>query len=432
MTVKAEELSTFAERAATTIVVTGGRPLRGTVAIDGSKNAALPVLAAALLTDEECIFDNVPNLADVHTMVALLRWLGAEVKFEPAAQRVRVKAGTIRTHAAHSDLARKMRASFLVTGPLLARTGHMRSPAPGGCRLGERPLDVNIRGFETLGAQITFADGHFEAESAALTGSAIYLDYPSHTGTENLMMAATLARGRTIIKHASAEPEISALAKCLNAMGARVQGAGTSCIVIDGVACLHGVHHAVIPDRIEAGTFAIAAAMTQGDVVLDSVEMSHMDPVVHKLMEAGAHLEADGPRLRVWGAQHLHAFNIQALPYPGFPTDLQAAAAALMTQATGESTIFERVYEDRLRYATELRKLGAEMHVEGQVATLHGPTRLRGADVTALDIRAGACLVLAGLVAEGTTTIHEIYHLDRGYEDFVGKLTALGADIRYA
>jgi UDP-N-acetylglucosamine 1-carboxyvinyltransferase len=402
------------------------------VSIDGSKNAALPVLAAALLTDEVCVFENVPNLADVHTMVALLRWLGAEVEFDPTRERVTVKASNVRTHAAHSELARKMRASFLVTGPLLARTGKMRSPAPGGCRLGERPLDVNIRGFETLGARITFVDGHFEAEASELAGNVLYLDYPSHTGTENLMMAATLARGRTVIKHASAEPEISALADCLNAMGACISGAGTSCLVIEGVERLHGVHYSVIPDRIEAGTFAIAAGMTRGDVVIQNIEISHMDPVVHKLLEAGATLEMEQHHLRVRGPEQLAAFNIQALPYPGFPTDLQAAAAALMTQATGESTIFERVYEDRLRYATELRQLGAEIHVEGQIATVIGPTRLRGTDVKALDIRAGACLVLAGLVAEGTTVIHDIYHLDRGYGDFVGKLAGLGADIRYA
>jgi UDP-N-acetylglucosamine 1-carboxyvinyltransferase len=286
-----------------------------------------------------------------------------------------------------------------------------------------------VRGFETLGARISFVNGHFEAETSELVGNVLYLDYPSHTGTENLLMAA---RGQTVIKHASAEPEIVALAECLNAMGARITGAGTSCIVVEGVERLHGVRHAVIPDRIEAGTFAIAAAMTIGDVVLDGVVMGHMDPVVHKLSDAGARLEAEGTNLRVRGPATLNALHVQALAYPGFPTDLQAAMAALMTQATGESTIFERVYEDRLRYATELRLLGADVRVEGQVATIYGPTRLVGTNVTALDIRAGACLVLAGLVASDTTTIHDIFHLNRGYEDMVGKLTALGADIHYA
>jgi UDP-N-acetylglucosamine 1-carboxyvinyltransferase len=432
MTVRVTEITGRRARQATTIRVTGGNPLHGAVTIGGSKNAALPLMAAALLTEEECVFDNVPDLADVHTMEELLRWLGADVAYDPARRQVRIRADVIRTHAAHAELARKMRASFLVTGPLLARTGRMKSPAPGGCKLGERPLDVNVRGFETLGARISFVDGHFEAETPALVGNVLYLDYPSHTGTENLMMAATLARGRTVIKHASAEPEIGALAECLNAMGARIGGAGSPCIVIDGVERLHGVQHAVIPDRIEAGTFAIAAAMTGGDVVLDGVEMSHMDPVVHKLADAGAQLEADGARLRVRGAERLNAINIQALPYPGFPTDLQAAVAALMTQATGESTIFERVFDDRLRYAAELRRLGADVRVEGQIATIYGPARLYGADVTALDIRAGACLALAGLVAEGTTTIHDIYHLERGYENLTGKLAGLGAAIRYA
>ncbi|MCC6628069.1 MAG: UDP-N-acetylglucosamine 1-carboxyvinyltransferase, partial [Chloroflexi bacterium] len=281
------------------------------------------------------------------------------------------------------------------------------------------------------GARISFVDGHFEAETPALVGAELYLDYPSHTGTENLLMAATLARGRTIIKHASAEPEIRALADCLVAMGARITGAGTSHIVIDGVDRLRGVTHAVIPDRIEAGTFAIAAAMTGGDVVLDGIDIAHMDPVVHKLAEAGATVESEGACLRVCGPEQLRALNVQALPYPGFPTDLQAATAALMTQATGESTIFERVYEDRLRYAVELRRLGADIRVDGQIATIYGPARLLGAPVTALDIRAGACLVLAGLVAEGTTTISEIHHLERGYDDVVGKLAALGAAIAY-
>jgi UDP-N-acetylglucosamine 1-carboxyvinyltransferase len=431
MTVTADEPRTGSGRAATTIAVTGGPPLRGTVVIGGSKNAALPLMASALLTDEECVFENVPDLADVHTMVALLRWLGAHVDHDPAGGRVRIEARTIRTHAVHAELARKMRASFLVTGPLLARTGRMKSPAPGGCKLGERPLDVNVRGFETLGARITFVDGHFEAETTALAGNVLYLDYPSHTGTENLMMAATLARGRTVIKHAATEPEIGALAECLNAMGARICGAGSSRIVIDGVERLRGVRYAVIPDRIEAGTFAIAAAMTQGDVVLQGVAMEHMDPVVHKLVEAGALLEADGAALRVRGPANLNALNVQALPFPGFPTDLQAAMAALMTRATGESTIFERVFEDRLRYATELRRLGADMRVTGQIATIYGPARLLGAPVTALDIRAGACLVLAGLVAEGTTVVHDIYHLERGYENLPGKLAGLGATIRY-
>jgi UDP-N-acetylglucosamine 1-carboxyvinyltransferase len=432
MTVNVIEAISRPGRDATTIQVAGGRPLQGTIAIGGSKNAALPLMAAALLTGEECVFDNVPDLADVHTMGELLGWLGADFDFDPVARRVRIRAATIRTHVAHAELARKMRASFLVTGPLLARTGRMKSPPPGGCKLGERPLDVNVRGFETLGAHISFVDGHFEAETPSLVGNVLYLDYPSHTGTENLMMAATLAKGRTIIKHASAEPEITALADCLNAMGARIGGAGSNCIVIDGVERLHGVHHAVIPDRIEAGTFAIAAAMTGGDVVLDGVEMSHMDPVVHKLVDAGARLETDGGRLRVRGPESLNALNVQALPYPGFPTDLQAAIGALMTQANGESTIFERVYEDRLRYGAELRRLGADVRIEGQIATIYGPARLYGADVTALDIRAGACLVLAGLVAEGTTTIHDIYHLERGYEDLVGKLAGLGAQISYA
>lgn len=432
MSTEIQQGTVVTEPTATTIAIEGGWPLRGSVTIDGSKNAALPVMAAALLTDEECVIDNVPDLADVHTMVALLQWLGADVSFDPHSQQARIRANSLRTHVAHAELARKMRASFLVTGPLLGRTGRMQAPLPGGCKLGERPLDVNIRGFEMLGARILFTEGQFEAESTSLSGSEIYLDYPSHTGTENLMMAATLARGQTIIKHASAEPEILALADCLNAMGARIRGAGTSTIVIDGVDRLHGVQHAVIPDRIEAGTFAIAAAMTRGDVVLERVEMSHMDPVVHKLSQAGARVEAEDGNLRVQGAERLFALNVQALPYPGFPTDLQAAIAVLMTQATGESTIMERVYEDRLRYASELEKMGADIRVRGQTATIYGPTPLRGAAVTALDIRAGACLVLAGLAATGTTTIHDIHHLSRGYENLVGKLAGLGAVIRYA
>ena len=417
---------------AKTIVTSGGARLSGRVGIDGAKNATLPAMAAALLTDEECLLENVPVLEDVLVMVDLLRWLGADVDFDQNNHRLRICARNVTQFDAPSHLVEKMRASFLVSGPLLSRFGQAGSTAPGGCKLGSRPVDVDLRGFRRMGATIESDDSGYRMSASRLYGAELYMDYPSHTGTENLLMAATLARGRTTIVNAASEPEIAFLGSLLEDMGARVRGVGTPNIRVDGVDRLRGYRAAVLPDRIEAGTLAIAAAITDGEVVLDHVAEKDMVPLTSKLREAGAEVWWNADSMLVRGRGGLIATEIQALPFPGFPTDLQAAFAVLMTQANGSSRVFERVFNDRLRYARELVNMGADIRVvDKQQAIINGPARLTGADVHALDIRSGACLVLAGLVADGETHINEIQHLRRGHEDIVGKLHSLGADISY-
>ncbi|CAN5743655.1 UDP-N-acetylglucosamine 1-carboxyvinyltransferase [soil metagenome] len=416
----------------------GGVPLRGDVTISGSKNAALPILAATLLTREECTLTNVPDLSDVRTMVKLLGALGAETEFDPQSGRVRVRAATISTTGAPPELVGKMRASFLVAGPLLTRMGSMSASTPGGCQLGVRPVDVDVRGFRQMCAEVE-ADEQVIAASVPggrLRGAGIFMDYPSHTGTENLLMAATLAEGRTTIVNASCEPEIVALGNMLVRMGARISGLGSPTITIDGVDRLNGVSEIILSDRLEAGTYAIAAVVTGGEVRLDRVVEQDMLPLRAKLEEAGAEMWSRGDSLLVRSGGPLSAVEIQTLPYPGFPTDLQAAFAVLMTQASGVSKIKERVFEDRLRYAEQLKSMGADIWVEklagdryGNEATISGPTPLHGANVKALDIRAGAGMVLAGLAANGETTVSNIHHIERGYHDMVGKLRTLGAQI---
>ncbi len=417
-------------------LIEGGVSLRGEVTISGAKNAALPLLAATLLTKEECTLSNVPDLSDIRTMIALLRSLGAEVDFERSSRRVRVRAAQITSTVAPPALVGKMRASFLVAGPLLARCGEVTASTPGGCQLGARPVDVDVRGFRQMGAEIEANDEQIVARANGLRGAHIYMDYPSHTGTENLLMAAVLADGRTTIVNASCEPEIVALGNMLNRMGARIAGLGSPTLVIEGVDRLHGVSESILPDRLEAGTYAIAAALTQGEVMLHRVREADLLPVRAKLEEAGAEVWSRGESLLVRARQELRAVEIQTLPFPGFPTDCQAAFAVLMTQARGRSTIRERVFEDRLRYTDQLVAMGADIRVEkfapnkyGTKAEIFGPTPLRGTHVRALDIRAGAGLVLAGLVAEGLTVLSDVYHIDRGYEGMIGKLRDLGAKI---
>jgi UDP-N-acetylglucosamine 1-carboxyvinyltransferase len=413
------------------ILVEGGSTLRGEVYISGAKNAALPLMASGLLTSDELVLENVPIIEDILVMAELLRYLGARVEVDSKAHRVVIQASEVTDHRVPPHLGRKMRASFLVTGPLLARTGHFRAPHPGGCAIGTRPVNVDIHGMQSMGARVGQDDDEYWAEATALRGTKIYLDYPSHTGTENLLMAACLAEGRTIIKHASTEPEVVNLAQCLTAMGARIMGAGTSVIEIEGVSRLHGAIHIVMPDRIEAGTFAIAGAIAGGEVRLVGVNPLDLDPLTYKLRQAGVEVAEGDASIVVRGTRNLRPVDVQALPFPGFPTDLQAEFAALMTQANGVSTIFERVYENRMGYANELRKLGANIEViSGQVARIRGPAQLYGTTVRALDIRCGAALVLAALAARGTTEILDAHHLDRGYEDMVGKLCSLGAIIR--
>lgn len=418
--------------------IRGGNALRGDVTIGGAKNAALPLLAATLLTAEPCVLNNVPSLSDMRTMTQLLESLGARVEYEPERHRVTVDASAIGTTDAPQELVAKMRASFLVAGPLLARFGKMSASTPGGCQLGVRPVDVDVRGFRQMGARIDADEQFIAADTGGqgLRGAGIYMDYPSHTGTENLLMAATLASGRTTIVNASCEPEIVALGAMLNRMGARISGLGSPSIVIEGVDRLHGVSQTILPDRLEAGTYAIAAAVTGGEIQLNNINEPDMLPVRAKLEEAGAEIWTRPGSMLVRGGASLNAVEIQTMPFPGFPTDLQAAFAVLMTQANGVSKLKERVFEDRLKYTDELNKLGADIAVErlgpnryGTEAIITGPTSLRGTHVRCHDIRAGAGMVLAGLVAAGETEVSDIFHIDRGYEQMVPKLQALGADI---
>jgi UDP-N-acetylglucosamine 1-carboxyvinyltransferase len=429
--------------------VRAGGALRGAVTISGAKNAALPALAATLLTSDECVLSNVPDLADIGTMLALLRSLGAETEHDRARKRVTVRAANIVHTNAPAELVAAMRASFLVAGPLLARCGEMSASAPGGCQLGARPVDVDVRGFRQMGAAIDFDDDgqQISGRAAGLRGVSIYMDYPSHTGTENLLMAATMASGRTTIVNAACEPEIVFLGNMLNRMGACISGLGSPTITVDGVDRLHGVSETVLPDRLEAGTFAIGAVITGGEVTLNDVRESDMLPLTAKLREAGADIWIDHDRMLVRPSAGLRAVEIQTLPFPGFPTDLQAAFAVLMTQAQGRSRIYERVFDDRLRYTDQLRTMGATIRVErlqpidetgtpapgtiryGTRAEIFGPTSLTGRPVRCLDIRAGAGLVLAGLIASDETVVSALHHLDRGYEGFVEKLTSLGADV---
>ena len=410
-------------------IIQGQRKLKGEVPISGAKNAALPLIAAALLTDQECVLDNVPSIEDIRVLTELLVALGAEAEFAPGKHRLTVCAKGISSAQAPSDLATRMRASFLVTGPLLARFGEAVAPHPGGCAIGVRPVNVDIKGFVAMGAEVRQENGYYAMRAGRLQGKRLYLDYPSHTGTENLLMAACMAEGQTTLTNASGEPEVVGLAACLSHMGARIWGAGSSVIEVEGVERLHGFHVRVIPDRIEAGTFAILAAMMGADITLRDVISSHMVPLTQKLTEAGAAIEVLGDTYRILPGEPLLAVEVQTLHFPGFPTDLQAALAVALTQAQGTSIIHERVYDNRLLYADELRKMGASVLVSGQSATILGPTPLHGATVRALDIRSGAAVVLAGLAADGSTEILDIHHIDRGYERVDEKLRALGAEI---
>ncbi len=412
-------------------IIEGGVPVSGTVQVDGAKNAALPVMAACLLTKERCVVQNIPNIQDIRSMARVLESIGARVEFLGNGA-LAIEAPEIESGSPPSDLMRRMRASFLVMGPLLARTGRAQAPHPGGCAIGIRPVNVDIRGFIAMGTRIQQSGGNYVASTAqgGLHGATIYLDYPSHTGTENLLMAAVLAKGKSVIKHASVEPEVVDLANFLVKMGARISGIGSTRLEVEGVDELHGCDYSVIPDRLFAGTFAIAAAITGGDVRLDRVIPEHMDPVTYKLLEAGIQVEEGGNWLRVHGTMPLSPVEIQAIHYPGFPTDLQAAFGALLTQAAGTSLIHERVFENRLLYADELRKMGADIQVSGQTAEITGPTPLTGTAVRALDIRSGAAVILAALAAEGTTMVEDAQHVNRGYADIVETLAGIGASIK--
>jgi len=395
--------------------------------VSGAKNAALPALAASLLTDRPCTWRNVPRLHDVRTMGRLLAHMGAVVEGEEV---VRVDASKLKRQEAPYGLVKTMRASVLVLGPLLARFGRARVSLPGGCAIGERPIDQHLKGLEAMGATIRLRGGYVEARATRLAGALIVFDVVTVTGTENLMMAAALARGRTVLENAALEPEVVDLGCALNAMGARISGLGTPVITIDGVDTLAGADHAVIPDRIEAGTFMVAAAATRGDVRLRGADAAHLDAVITKLRIAGADVRIGRAGIRVRGPAEIAPLDVVTQPHPGFPTDMQAQFMVLATRARGQSLLTETVFENRFMHVSELRRMGADIHVDGRTAILRGPARLQGTTVMASDLRASAALIIAGLVAEGRTEVLRVYHLDRGYERIEKKLRALGARIR--
>ena len=412
------------------LIVKGGNRLVGAVKTSGAKNAVLPIIAASILGTTPSHLDEVPMLEDVHTISEVLKCLGLAVECSPEKNVLDIDSTEITSYEAPYELVRTMRASFLVMGPLLARIGKARISMPGGCAIGARPIDIHLKGFEALGVKIEQGHGYIEASAPeGLKGTSIYFDFPSVGATENIMMAASLAEGTTILENAAEEPEIVDLANYLNKMGAKIRGAGTDTIRIEGVDKLHGADYTIIPDRIEAGTYMIAAAMTGGDIVVENVLPEHQKPLIAKLRETGAVVEEDIDKVRVIGKNPLKAVSIKTLPYPGFPTDMQAQMMAMMVIAEGRSKVTETVFENRFMHVVELNRMGAQISTEGRSAVIDGPCKLTGCDVRATDLRAGAAMILAGLVAEGTTRIGDLHHIDRGYENIVAKLKNLGADI---
>ncbi|WP_416335319.1 UDP-N-acetylglucosamine 1-carboxyvinyltransferase [Anaerococcus sp. DFU013_CI05] len=414
------------------LVISGGGPLEGEVTISGAKNSALPILAACVLGTEEIILDGVPGLKDVEIMIEVLKHLGSKVEYLGEGT-VKIDSSELNSCETPFELMDKMRASFVVMGPLLSRFKEAHTKAPGGCNIGARPIDLHLKGFEALGATNIVNDDEISIRTdGKLLGNEVYLDFPSVGATQNIMMAATLAEGETIIENAAKEPEIVDLASFLSKMGAKIKGAGTSTITIEGVEKLTGTRHTIIPDRIEAASYMIAAAMTKGNVTINNVIGSHIRPVIAKLIEMGADVEEidDEDIIKVKVDKRLKPTNIQTLPYPGFPTDVQAQFMALMTTCDGESKIQETVFENRFMHVEQLNKMGAAIATSGNRATIAGVDKLHGADVRATDLRAGAALVIAALTAEGETRVSDIYHIDRGYSDLVEKFTNLGADIK--
>ncbi|MBU2234703.1 MAG: UDP-N-acetylglucosamine 1-carboxyvinyltransferase [Proteobacteria bacterium] len=409
------------------IVIVGGESLRGDVRISGAKNAALPILASALLVGGWNTFHNIPDLMDIKTIRKLLKSLGAEIEGQGT---LRINAGVITSCEASYDLVRTMRASILVLGPLVARMGEARVSLPGGCAIGARPVNLHIKALRALGAEVTLRDGYVEAKATRLKGAEIYFDISTVTGTENIMMAATLAEGKTILKNAAREPEVVNLAEVLIGMGARIRGAGSDVITIEGVERLHPAEAAVIPDRIEAGTFLIAAGITGGDVRILGCNPLHLDALIAKLRDAGMRIDVAEDSLRAAGGGTLRSVDVKTLPYPGFPTDLQAQIMALMAVAKGRSVITETVFENRFMHVGEMIRMGADIVIQGKSALVRGVSKLHGAQVMATDLRASASLILAGLAAEGKTVLSRVYHIDRGYQQIEKKLSALGADIR--
>ncbi len=406
-------------------------PLSGEVTVSGAKNAVLPLMAATLLTTDECKIFDVPELADVAVMRNIMESVGSVID-EPVRSVLNIQTETIKTIEPDNELVGMMRASFVMMGPLLGREGKAKLYRPGGCSIGARPIDLHLKGFKALGAKIMITDDYVEAEApeGGLVGTTIYLDFPSVGATENIMMAAALANGTTYIENAAEEPEITDLANLINKMGGRIKGAGTDNIKIEGVAKLHGAQHTVIPDRIEAGTFMLAAAITRGQLLIRNVTPDHLKPVTAKLRECGVTVEMGDEGMYVLADdRELTSTNIKTMPYPGFPTDIQSPFMAFLTTVYGHSTVIETVFENRFMHVAELNRMGANIEIQGNKAIVKGGRKLRGSHVIATDLRAGAAMVLAGLAAEGTTQVSEIYHIERGYEDFISKFRSIGANI---
>ncbi|AUS95008.1 UDP-N-acetylglucosamine 1-carboxyvinyltransferase [Clostridium thermosuccinogenes] len=411
-------------------IITEGSPLKGRIKVSGAKNSVLPIIAASLLADEQGVIEEVPYLNDVKVMCDLLGELGAEVKFIDNNEKLVINPEGLYNETAPYELVNKMRASFLIMGPLLAKLGVAKIPLPGGCAIGSRPVDLHLKGFSAMGAEIIQKHGYIEAKTRGkLKGNKVYLDFPSVGATENIMMAATLAEGQTIIENAAIEPEIVDLATYLTAMGADIKGAGTDTIKINGVSSLKGVSHAIIPDRIEAGTYMVAAAITGGDVVVENVVPDHLKPITAKLREAGVVVIEEPTSIHIAGRNCLKSVDIKTHPYPGFPTDMQSQMTSLMCTAEGTSIIIETIFENRFMYVNELKRMGANIKIEGRSAVVEGKPKLLGARVKATDLRAGAALILAGLAAEGVTEITDIEHIERGYVNIDGKLRSLGVNI---
>ena len=413
------------------LIIHGGHELHGRVKISGAKNAVLPIIAATLLAqDKPCVLDEVPYLNDVCTIAEVLRQLGAKVDFNRQQHTLFVDSTVLKTVDAPYDLVRKMRASFVIMGPLLARYGKAKISMPGGCAIGTRPIDLHLKGFEALGAEIEIGHGFISATAPnGLKGTSIYLDFPSVGATENIIMAACMAEGQTILENAAQEPEIIDLANFLNIMGAKIRGAGTNVIKITGVPKLIGHNYTIIPDRIEAGTYMVAVAMTGGDIYIENAISEHLKPVIAKLNEAGVKIEEDIDGIRVSCNKRPKAIDIKTLPYPGFPTDMQAQFMAMLTIADGTGLVTETVFENRFMHVDELKRMGACIKVDGRTSIVEGVPSLNGCQVKATDLRAGAAMVLAGLVANGETEVSYIHHIDRGYDNLVEKLCGLGADI---
>lgn len=413
------------------LIIHGGHELHGRVKISGAKNAVLPIIAATLLAqDKPCVLDEVPYLNDVCTIAEVLRQLGAKVDFNRQQHTLFVDSTVLKTVDAPYDLVGKMRASFVIMGPLLARYGKAKISMPGGCAIGTRPIDLHLKGFEALGAEIEIGHGFISATAPnGLKGTSIYLDFPSVGATENIIMAACMAEGQTILENAAQEPEIIDLANFLNIMGAKIRGAGTNVIKITGVPKLIGHNYTIIPDRIEAGTYMVAVAMTGGDIYIENAISEHLKPVIAKLNEAGVKIEEDIDGIRVSCNKRPKAIDIKTLPYPGFPTDMQAQFMAMLTIADGTGLVTETVFENRFMHVDELKRMGACIKVDGRTSIVEGVPSLNGCQVKATDLRAGAAMVLAGLVANGETEVSYIHHIDRGYDNLVEKLCGLGADI---